>query len=110
MKRVQSSKGTLFQSSAAVMKVSTMPPRNSDQKVRLCQLPGAGVGQMRNGGAKRVRASRRSRVSPAIRPDAKTIIVMHWEKPESFCRFTTAVDVFAKGPGALRSFGYIRRL
>ncbi len=26
-----------------------MPPRNKPQKVRLCQLPGSGVGQMRNG-------------------------------------------------------------
>ena len=51
MKRVQSSSGVEFQSSAAVTKVASHAPRNRPQKVRLCQLPGSGVGQMRNGGA-----------------------------------------------------------
>ena len=72
MKRVQSSSGVEFQSSAATTKVATMPPRNRPQKVRLCQLPGSGVGQMRKGGASRVRSSRRSSVTPAMRPAAKT--------------------------------------
>src|SRR4029078_3516541 len=75
MKRVQSSKGVEFQSSAATTKVSTMPPRNKPQKVRLCQLPGSGVGQLRKGGKRRGRRERRSRVEPASRPVAKTKLV-----------------------------------
>ncbi len=42
-----------------------MPPRNSPQKVRLCQLPGSGVGQMRKGGANSVRSSKKSSATPA---------------------------------------------
>jgi hypothetical protein len=72
MKRVQSSKGVEFQSSTATTKVSTMPLRNNPQKVRLCQLPGSGVGQMRKGGASSVRSRRRSKVTPVIRLVAKT--------------------------------------
>ena len=72
MKRVQSSSGVEFQSSAATTKVSDQPPRNKPQKVRLCQLPGSGVGQMRKGGANSVRRRRRSSVRPAMRP---------WRKP-----------------------------
>jgi len=52
-----------------------MPLRNRPQKVRLCQLPGAGVGQMRKGGKKRVRNSSESRVRPTRRPAEKTTLV-----------------------------------
>src|SRR4029077_11632733 len=61
-------------------------PRNRLQNVKLCQPLDAGVGQMRNDGAVRVRSKRRSSVMPAMRPAAKTnwvtskVIMVHGVK------------------------------
>src|SRR5262245_30539162 len=76
MNLVQSRIGVAFQSSAATTKVASPAPRNSAQNVTLCQLPGSGVGQMRNGGASSVRSRKRSRMSPAVSPQADTTNVM----------------------------------
>src|SRR5262249_61023382 len=65
----------LFQPKTAPRKAATIPPRNRPQYVRLCQLPGSGVGQIRKGGASKVRSSKRSSVAPAIKPSAKTKLV-----------------------------------
>src|SRR4029077_5484880 len=86
MNRVKSSSGVEFQSSAGATKVGSQAPRNRLQNVKLCQPPNAGVGQMRNGGAGRVRSKRRSSVMPAMRPAAKTnwvtskVIMVHGVK------------------------------
>src|SRR5207344_2705036 len=85
------------------MKVATMPPRNSPQKVRLCQLPGSGVGQMRKGGARRVRSSSRSRMRPAVSPQAKTRSVMaEGTKQIPFAEMRQVVDGFATAAGPSR--------
>jgi hypothetical protein len=78
------------------MKVAIMPPRNSPQKVRLCQLPGSGVGQMRKGGARRVLSSSKSRMRPAVSPQAKTRNVMAGgTKQIPFAEMRQVVDGFA---------------
>src|SRR5262249_25312329 len=77
-------------------KIASQLPRNRPQKVRLCQLPGSGVGQMRKGGARRVRSSRRSRMSPAVNPQAKTKNVMApGAKQIPFAKMRQAFDGFA---------------
>src|SRR5262245_39187092 len=68
-----------------------MPPRNNVQKVRLCQLPGSGVGQMRNGGARSVRSRSRSRMVPAPSAVAKTKSF----RPNSFMRWARKQIRFA---------------
>src|SRR5262249_61629372 len=74
-KRSASGGPALLNSNAAPRKAATTPPRNRPQNVRLCQLPGSGVGQIRKGGASKVRSSKRSSVAPAIKPAAKTKLV-----------------------------------
>ena len=92
--RVQSSSGVQFQSNTATTKVAVMPPRNKLQKVRLCQLPGSGVGQMRNGGAVIVRSSSRFSVTPRQDRGEDHVksksIMARGQKTNSLCRFATA--------------------
>src|SRR4029450_1289353 len=68
-----------------------MPPRNNDQKVRLCQLPGSGVGQMRKGGARSVRSRSKLRMAPAPNPATKTKSF----RPNSFMRWARKQIRFA---------------
>src|SRR5262245_42530364 len=68
-----------------------MPPRNNVQKVRLCQLPGSGVGQMRKGGARSVRNRSKLRMAPALSPAAKTKSL----RPNSFMRWARKQIRFA---------------
>ena len=79
-----SSRPALFQSIEATTKVATMPPRNNPQKARLCQLPGSGVGQMRKGGAKRVR--QQEKVEDERRRQAPQAKIKSWFRTNRFLR------------------------
>src|SRR5215471_6518264 len=64
--------------------------------MRLRQLPGSGVGQMRKGGTKSVQSRSRSRMSPAVSAQAKTGSVMARRANQiPFAEMRQAVDGFA---------------
>jgi len=64
-------------------------------------LPGSGVGQMRKGGARRVRSRNRSRMMPALSPQAKTRYVMAWGTNQiPFAEMRQVVDGFATAVAA----------